>query len=231
MKHLELIDNNNKEQAINLHDFFLKNCCSAKGSSNNHQSWESGYFDHINEVLSYARNLYTILSRDRILDFSLSDVILVLFLHDIEKPLKYSNYDGQFKSDGDARDFLIKTYKFDLNEKQKNALKYIHGEGLDYKKEERIMNPLGAFCHCCDVISSRIFFNYPVPEERFKFVKENVIEHVFNKKTGIGYIDFTEEELTQLKTGEKFSICTVSYCKNKTIEKYGFRYCSKDCFY
>ena len=46
-------------------------------------------------------------------------------------------------------------------EEHKIALKYIHGEGDDYQKDKRVMTPLCAFCHCCDVISARIFFDYP----------------------------------------------------------------------
>jgi hypothetical protein len=231
IKYINHINEDNREQAINLYNFFLKNCYEAKGSSNNHQSWETGYYDHMEEVFAYATKIYPILSRGRNikLDFTLSDAILVLFLHDIEKPIKYSNYQCQFESDDEIRGWLINEFKFDLKEYHKEALKYIHGEGNDYRKDKRVMSPLSAFCHCCDVISSRIFFDYPKGEDRFKFKHENLIMHAPDLKRGFGFADFSDEEINQLKSGIKFAKCTVSYCNNNAVEKYFFRYCSQQC--
>jgi hypothetical protein len=162
IEYLKMVDSDNKGQLIDLYQFIVKNCSDAKGSSYNHQNWNGGYLDHIEEVLKYCVKLYDILSQDRILDFSLSDAILVLFLHDIEKPIKYSNLKEDFpNSDNDIKNLLIQKFKFILTEPQIEALKYIHGEGNDYRKDKRVMNPLCAFCHCCDIISARIFFDYP----------------------------------------------------------------------
>ena len=166
-EYLDLIDEDNRNQSLSFYDFLEANCSDSKGSSHNHQSWSGGYFDHILEVFKYAQKLHIILSEDRELDFSLSDALLVLFLHDIEKPIKYSNsnmcqYLLTFnKSDEELKNYLIDKYGFKLNYNHLKALKYIHGEGSDYQKNNRVMNPLGAFCHCCDVISARIFFDYP----------------------------------------------------------------------
>ena len=159
---LELIDIENRNQCIEFYDFIQLNCSKAKGSSHNHQCWDGGYFGHLDDIFKYAIGLYKLLSKDRELDFSLSDALLVLFLHDIEKPIKYSLLKGQFgDNDEDVKNNLINKFKFELSEQHLIALKYIHGEGDDYRKDKRVMNPLGAFCHCCDVISARIFFDYP----------------------------------------------------------------------
>jgi hypothetical protein len=59
---------------------------SARGSSHNHQAWSGGYVDHVTEVMNVAVVLYDALNTKRPLPFTLSDALLVLFLHDIEKP-------------------------------------------------------------------------------------------------------------------------------------------------
>jgi len=157
----ELIDDNNRKQCLSLYEFFEINCSISKGSSHNHQYWEGGYFDHIVETTDYAIKLYSSLS-NRQLPFTLSDALLILLLHDIEKPIKYSELSSKYPSDSDEiRKYLISKFQFNLSEEHINALKYIHGEGSDYNKSKRIMSPLSAFCHCCDIISARIFFDYP----------------------------------------------------------------------
>jgi hypothetical protein len=162
IEYLEYISDNNRSQCIDLYNFIHINCKDAPGSSNNHQHWNGGYIDHIKEVFKYCIDLYSLLS-ERDLNFTLSDAMLVLFLHDIEKPIKYSKLNGTLGDDDIlVKEELIRKFGFNLTIDHLIALKYIHGEGEDYRKDKRVMNPLGAFCHCCDVISSRIFFNYPI---------------------------------------------------------------------
>lgn len=150
---------------IEMWDFFFFNCINAKGSSHNHQAWSGGYFDHISEVFEISGKLLNAF-KDRNLPFTKSDVLIVLFLHDIEKPIKYSNLinSSEFngKSTDEIRSYLIEKYKIVITDAQKNALKYIHGEGNDYSSKERVMNELAGFCHCCDVMSARVFHGYPI---------------------------------------------------------------------
>ena len=156
ISHLLLVDEENKFKCIGLLNFFLENYPDAPGSIHNHQAYEGGYFIHVSDILTYAIKLYTTLSKDNKLKFKLSDAILVLFLHDIEKPIKYC--DNIEETDSQIRTRLITQFGFKLNAEHYNALKYIHGEGEDYRKDKRVMSPLCAFCHCCDIISARIFF-------------------------------------------------------------------------
>lgn len=67
-------------------DFFYP----APGSSANHQAWPGGYLDHLQETFIIAEDFYKVMNQRRKLPFSLEDVKLVLFLHDIEKPFKYA---------------------------------------------------------------------------------------------------------------------------------------------
>jgi hypothetical protein len=157
ISHLLLVDDDNRFKSIELLNLFLENYPEAPGSIHNHQAYAGGYFVHVSDILTYAIRLYTTLSKDNKLKFKLSDAILVLFLHDIEKPVKYC--DNTEESDSEIRTRLIKQFGFKLNSEHYNALKYIHGEGEDYRKDKRVMSPLCAFCHCCDIISARIFFD------------------------------------------------------------------------
>lgn len=114
--------------------------------------------------MSFGCKLFDMMNADRSLDFSISDVILVLFLHDLEKPFRYTEPKYEFSGDEDKKIFindLIDKYKIILNDSHKNALMYIHGEGDDFDRIKRVQKPLAAFVHVCDVISARIWFDYP----------------------------------------------------------------------
>jgi hypothetical protein len=145
----------------------------APGSKTKHQAWDGGYLDHLIEVMRIAIKMYDTLDKVRPLHFSLSDVLLVLFLHDLEKPFRYVE---PFVLTGDLSDedkfrFILSTafqYGIKLSSDQKNAIKYIHGEGDDYSPTENVMGRLAAFCHCCDTISARIWFDYPKKDENIK---------------------------------------------------------------
>ncbi len=139
----------------------------AKGSSFKHQAWRGGYLDHITEVMNIAVAIYLVLNSKRKLPFSLSDALLVLYLHDLEKAWKYGGNKKEikeFEKFDNSHHFIfskIKEYNFKLNHDHLNALKYVHGEGEDYNKKNNVQGPLAAFVHNCDVISARIWHNFP----------------------------------------------------------------------
>lgn len=141
-----------------------KRFSEAPGSLAKHQAWSGGYIDHLKETMNFGLNLFEMMNSFRKLEFIFSDVLLVLFLHDLEKPFRYIEPVVDFHTDHDKELFirnLISKHGFVLNENHWNALKYIHGEGNDYSRTERIQGPLAAFCHICDVASARIWFDYP----------------------------------------------------------------------
>ena len=169
---LELIEEPNRSACITILQDNEKLFKTAKGSSNNHHTWLGGYYDHIMEVMNIAIVLYERLNSLRPLPFSLSDLLLVLYLHDIEKPWRYDvGEDGKLynKSDLDTpekqhifREKKLKEYGILLTEKQENGLKYVEGEGKDYSGKHRTMGPLAALAHTCDVTSARVYFDYPL---------------------------------------------------------------------
>jgi hypothetical protein len=147
---------------------------AVQGASNNHQAWPGGYQDHVQEAMNLAIVFYEKLNSLRPLPFSLSDALLVIFLHDLEKPWKYEvsergevRYKESLKTKADHREFRnkkLKEYGITLTEDQENGMKYVEGEHDDYSKERRVMGPLAAFCHLCDVTSARIWFDHPLQE-------------------------------------------------------------------
>lgn len=158
------IDAEYQMKCQDMWEYFLGNCPYAKGSSSNHQAYEGGYFKHIQDCMHICVTLYDSTQRGiGRLPFTSSDALLVLFLHDIEKPIKYSDMSMKLPfaglNDHEVRQKLLDMFDIELKEHHVEALRYIHGEGDDYSKTERVMSPLSAFCHCCDVFSSRVYFN------------------------------------------------------------------------
>jgi len=154
----------------------LKRFCEAAGSSHNHQNWRGGYHDHFVEAMNIAVLLYRRLGSARTHPFSLSDALLIIFLHDLEKPFKYELL---YYNSGVAvnrvlwctkderkkfREQKLAEYGIKLTPEQANAMRYVEGEGNDYTNERRVMNELAAFCHMCDVWSARGWHSYPSTE-------------------------------------------------------------------
>lgn len=166
---LQFLPSSNRGACEKLRSFFEENCQNAPGSSHNHQAWEGWYFDHVSDIMNYACFLYDQMSTLRPLPFSLSDALLVLFLHDIEKPLKYTSsmhHLTEWKSDEEIRLELIEEYGINMTDEQRNGFNYVHGEIREYRKDARVATSLAAFCHCCDIISARIYFNHPRSRSR-----------------------------------------------------------------
>jgi hypothetical protein len=146
-----------------------------RGSSHNHQAWPGGYLDHVVETMNIARLLYGAMSAVRLLPFGLDDALLVLFLHDIEKPWKYEvGEDGthhlkwslRHKEAQEAfRLQRLAEYGITLTPEQQNAMEFVEGEYREYSNKRRVSGPLAAFCHLCDVTSARIWFDFPAPED------------------------------------------------------------------
>jgi len=150
---------------------------NAAGSSHNHQAWEGGYMNHVTEIMNIACQQFNWMSRARKLPFTRGEALQVLFLHDIEKPWKFSTTDAGIQDTvlartQDFRSLPVKTkeervafrdavifhYGICLTNEQKNALKYVEGvRDKDYTPGDRVMNELAAFCHVCDLLSARMW--------------------------------------------------------------------------
>ena len=144
---------------------------TVQGSTNNHQAWRGGDFDHGTEIMNIASVLYDRFVALRPLPFSRSDLLLVVFLHDIEKPWKYDlGADGQLHHKAEMqgkeahqrfRMELLTRYGITLTAEHENGLRYAEGELSDYTNKQRRMGPLAAMAPMCDVASARLWFDHP----------------------------------------------------------------------
>ena len=57
------------------------------GSTHNHQTWPGGYVDHMVGMIEVGQTVYGYSRKKHA--FSFGDLVLVVLLHDIEKPWKY----------------------------------------------------------------------------------------------------------------------------------------------
>lgn len=169
---IEAFDELNRAACKRLYDENIELFKKAMGSTHNHQAWDGGYIDHITEAMNVCVLLYPIYNV-RKLNFTLADALLVIFLHDLEKPWKKKLLEAYGRPVRDG-DFLyvskhhrkifrlqkIQEYGIILNEQQQNALNYVESENDDYSNKKRVMNELAAFCHIADVSSARIWYDH-----------------------------------------------------------------------
>ncbi|MBI3633189.1 MAG: hypothetical protein HY226_02770 [Candidatus Vogelbacteria bacterium] len=171
---LEMIDEPNRSGCKKLLTDNKRLFQTVQGSTNNHQNWVGGFQDHTQEIMNIAILIYSLLNSVRSLPFSLSDLLLVVYLHDIEKPWKYElRKDGQLYhknsmlTKADHQKFRmekLKEYGVALTAEHENGLRYAEGEISDYSNRERKMWPLAAVAHMCDVASARLWFAHPMEE-------------------------------------------------------------------
>ena len=168
---LYFIKEPNQTACLNLLDDNRLLFQKVQGSTNNHQAWPGGYFDHIQEVMNIAFVLHERLDSLRQLPFSISDLLLVVYLHDLEKPWKYVLRDGELhhrpgmKTKADHQAYRMKKlneYGIKLTPEQENGLEYAEGEISDYSPRKRMMGPLACVAHMCDVASARLWFDHPM---------------------------------------------------------------------
>ncbi len=167
------------ESVQKFHENHREEILYAKGSGHKHQYWKGGYHDHICQCLFLAGSHYDLMSHYGVTGlnrkssefpfvppFRLQSAALVLYFHDIEKIFKYGgnerSYEPELLVDNNIWHYGILPEKYGIyfSKDEFNALKYIHGEGAAHDEIIRAQTPLAAFCHCIDVMSARIFFDY-----------------------------------------------------------------------
>lgn len=129
---------------------------------------------HVLDTMNYAYYLYDFnASFGRPLPFTKSDGLLIMFLHDLEKPWRIETMeDGTVRNRPGLdtkeafkkfREDKLEEYGLMLSKYQLNGLTYVEGELKDYSSTHRVMNELAAFCHQCDNWSARAWYDYPKP--------------------------------------------------------------------
>ena len=172
---LEQIPGNNGEACRRMYEDYRELFEAAPGSSHNHQAWPGGYNDHITDAMNTVSVLYDTLNGVRPLPFEKSDALLVIFLHDLEKPFKFSfDEHGKLIDNPDIPDKATRAvkraevmtkYGIVLDNQQANAMHYVEGiRDGEYTNQARLMGELAALCHCADTLSARMWYNHPLPE-------------------------------------------------------------------
>lgn len=156
----------NTRPALKLARDLLHIFPEAAGATTKHQAWRGGYYDHIVDMANIAYDLWQLWGKG-ITEFTFNDVLLVLYLHDCEKPFRRANEKQLLhfpwaektpgKSDEAFRDHLMKEYRFIINHRIRNAISHTEGEHSDYSPTTRTMSELATFSHICDVASARIW--------------------------------------------------------------------------
>lgn len=150
---------------------------TAPGSRGAHQAFVGGYQEHIRQTMMIASHLYELTVVSRLFDqlpreeqFTESDALLVMFLHDIEKPFIFGfDNSGEIvtrqmmtKADRVAfRTDFIEQFDFELTDNHWNALQFVEGvRDTDYAPGRRADKPLAALCHAADNLSARSYYSY-----------------------------------------------------------------------
>lgn len=149
----------------------------APGSRDAHHAWEGGYEEHLRQTMWIAASNFELFERSNYIQelpeeeqFTLSDALTVLFLHDIEKPFIYDfDEDGKVvkvvdmpKAERKAfRAGMIEKYGFVITPTMENALLHVEGVRDEYYVPgERADQPLAALCHAADNLSARGFYSH-----------------------------------------------------------------------
>lgn len=150
---------------------------TAPGSRSAHHAWRGGYAEHLRQTMMIAAHGFQLFEYTGRMEelpenerFSLNDAIVVMFLHDIEKPFAYGFDETgkvvkavempkarrkQFRAD------VIDQYGFVLTPTMANALMYVEGErDVDYIPGGRAEHPLASLCQVADNLSARGFYDH-----------------------------------------------------------------------
>jgi len=166
---VSMIDEPNRSKIMELIRVNLPTLLASYGSVHNHQAWPGGWWDHTVAVMNRAVLWYP---DPRPHTFSLSDALLVLFFHDIEKPWKYKHDDdgrlvhrhGMVTKAGHQRFRMgiIRDFEIELTPEHENGIMYAEGELEGYSNRKRISGELAGFAHCCDHYVARVQHQYPL---------------------------------------------------------------------
>lgn len=150
---------------------------TAPGSRGAHQAFIGGYQEHMRQTMMISSHLYELATLTNLFDhlpqeehFTESDALLVMFLHDIEKPFLFQvQPDGSIafrrhmtKPERTAfRDDFIQRFEFQLDDRHTNALDFVEGvRDHLYVPGQRADKPLAALCHAADNMSARAYYSY-----------------------------------------------------------------------
>lgn len=167
--YLEKIKNKKyRDPILKLYDDIEMAMQNAPASTKYHHNDKGGLFRHTKEVLELSMKLYDMLLGDmRKNAITEDDVIVVAFIHDLEKLVKYRkmkepksgqefeyNYDKVDINDTAFIVNFVSKYDLPLLDKHLNALTFSHG---GWSRDRGTMKPLAVLLHAADLFSTNLY--------------------------------------------------------------------------
>ena len=160
-----------REKYLNLYNAIEKDFTTAPAAVKYHHNWQGGLYTHTMQVINIAVNLFNKWEDE--LDVKLDDVIIVSFIHDLDKMYKYELRPLSEKKDNKPfyaykhknratyppeMDVLriLAEHGISLTREQTEALAWHHGGWSDASKTYRSNSQLAAFVHVADLFSARV---------------------------------------------------------------------------
>lgn len=130
------------------------------------RNWPGGYFDHLQETMNIAIVLFGRFNSIRPLEFSLSDLLLVVFLRGIERPRYYLLIQGDMYVDPIPEEvsrehFFLNScsaYGLSLTDEHEAGVRS-YGDCLALHCE---ISSLASLAHICDVASTHLWPTHPL---------------------------------------------------------------------
>jgi hypothetical protein len=169
----EIQDEHVRKCADKILDYVAKEYVSKPSSIGHHHFYKGGMGKHIKEVMNIALELYDL--HPDWYECTRDDVILVGFVHDLDKLDKYIDSEDWMKQEKyGSKMFMYAPDKMKLGKAaetvmvcaqhglvltpmQVNAISYHHGGWSEEKIGVQHMTPLCLLMHCADLMSSKIF--------------------------------------------------------------------------
>jgi len=154
-------------------DYVAEEFVNKPSSIGHHHFYKGGMGKHIKEVMNIALELYDL--HPDWYDCKRDDVLIVTFVHDLDKLNKYVDSEAWMKQEKyGAKMFMYAKDVLRLNKTgetvmvcaehglvltplQVNAVSFHHGGWSDEKVGMQHMSPLGIMLHCADLMSAKIF--------------------------------------------------------------------------
>jgi hypothetical protein len=86
-----------REKLLTMHRALQKDICFYPAAIYHHHAWEGGYGDHVAQVMAMGLKLYDLMPPEAQAQFSRDDVLLVAYVHDLDKLLRYQKTESDWK--------------------------------------------------------------------------------------------------------------------------------------
>lgn len=176
-------DNSLRQKVLEMHDKLEPEMRDCPASVNKHHSFKGGYYRHVEEVIRGGIALFNVYTKTGCSMPLLDDIILVAFVHDLDKLIRYKRNDGtyvvinpdvslrcgktkwvepEFMYDPDFLSFESSGYiamrccefNIQLTKEHLHAITFHHGGWSDMAHRVKSITPLACIIHSSDLMSA-----------------------------------------------------------------------------